>query len=183
MDSLYDTIPATFHSFEQEGPFRHCQICRQDLVQERLLYAIEKVYRGEEVILEHAICVGCMQAMQERYSEDSLAAIEQYQSQIDLETIREHYLAGNELDASLGRCAVKGHSRADLEHYHLYAFCEGDNLFLVQPPFMISGEAVEEMQELLSPETRDEMDRYTRDHLNTFPDLDKILNGPRTLLI
>ena len=48
---------------------------------------------------------------------------------------------------------------------------------------MISHEAIEEMQELLSPQTKDELDDFTKEHFDLPPEWREIIKNKKFVLI
>ena len=163
-------IPTSFHSVEHDGPFTKCLMCNGELVANGKDYMIEKVYRGTEVILELAMCTDCREGCGKSMSVESMEAIQKYfESNLDAETrIRELYHAPsantNNVDAWIETCVLKGKSIDDLREYQVIAYCNGNELIKGFFPIMISGDAVEEISELLSEQSKGWMDDFVGDN-------------------
>ena len=59
----------------------------------------------------------------------------------------------------------------DCREYQIYAHCKGQRLNMDNPPYMLSGEVMEELLPLLSNETIDEMNGFMNKHFAPDPSL------------
>ena len=76
----------------------------------------------------------------------------------------------------LSHCMIKGTEINDLNEYQIGACFKGNEMATnFMPPFLIGGEAMEEITNLLSKETKDEMDGFIGDHFGIPPELRKDL--------
>jgi len=79
-------------------------------------------------------------------------------------------------DHWLSSCLIKGTPKEELREYQMGACFKGDRLVMdMMPPFLIGEMALEELNALLSKETKDEMDGFMGDHFGIPPELRKDL--------
>jgi len=162
-------IPKIFHSFFHEGMFPSCNVCDKGLLQEGVSYFIEKAYQKREVAFEYAMCDECRMAMGEELSLESMMNLANYfMEHGDLLARREHLIANfdNNIKPWINECLFTGKLRSECESYQICAECEGTNLIVSFLPFMISEDAVEDIQKLISKKTRESFDKFIRDVLN-----------------
>lgn len=74
--------------------------------------------------------------------------------------------AREDLDA----CVLSKKPRERCEEYQIYAECDGGDLLFTYLPYMICGDAIEELIRLLSKKTRDAIDDFAGRHLGMPPD-------------
>ena len=86
------------------------------------------------------------------------------------------------LDEWLGNCAVKGTAIKDCAEYQLCCQCEGKEMLFSHLPMAISEEALLEISEQLSTETKEEFDRFQDDHLGLPPELKELFKD-RSLIV
>lgn len=162
-------IPRIFHSFEKDGMFTHCTACNSYLLEDGNSYFIEKAVKGKEVIFEYAMCANCRDTMTDEISFESMMALGEYfLSNTNMEERQNELM--NSFDNSIkdwvSKCLFTQQPRNECESYQLCAECEGKNLIVSFSPFMISSSAAEEIQQLISKETRKSFDKFTREVLN-----------------
>ncbi len=193
MRNNYDTveIPKEFYSFSTGAKFEYCIECDCELLQNNQEYFVEKAikkYKGFDafdVIFEYAICINCAEKMRKSLSRESLQHIEQYFHQ------RVDYLKRMDLMhnhphnpiAWISECLVSGRQQSDLSEYQIYGHCRGNQLYLSQMPYMVSGAVLEEVSSILSKETKDELDDFSRRHFGPPPELEEPLPYQRVMLI
>ncbi len=151
-------IPREFWSFETGRPFERCIRCRRDLLSPDCAYLIEKAFKLEEVVFEYALCMDCCQKLGEELSKDSRKRIEAF--------LEEHIL---DHGLSAERCMVTGRPVGEFQEHQRMIFCQGRSPAAGQPQLILSGEAAERVQELLSAQTRGFHDRFFRDYLELPP--------------
>ncbi len=152
----YDSIPEVFWSFEKDEPFSHCLVCSENLLVEGKNYFVEKAFNKGEVIFEYAMCLKCRDELSEELSLQSRRLIENYFAEhIDLETRRERLLEKQnlEIDHWLGHCIVKNKPIKTDSEYQVFAQCIGKEMIYAYAPYAVSGEAIDDVIELLSDET------------------------------
>ena len=69
--------------------------------------------------------------------------------------------SSDDIDPWLDRCLIKGTSVDSLEEYQIYGFCIDRDLVFNGAPYVLSGEVIEDILKLLSPETRGVIDDYS----------------------
>lgn len=188
-------IPPIFYSDAQEAPFRQCTMCECDLSAPDAAYVIEKAIKRHpefnytDTIFEYAICMGCHKKMMARFSESSKQKIAEYFSkQVDLGVV-----LGNNIEESmqeqptglpwLQRCVIKGTAVDELSEYQFAGHFKGDKMVLNEPPVLLSGAAVDEIQELISPETKGEIDDFTDEFLGLPPEYKLALKNGDLVLV
>jgi len=171
-------VPEIFWSFETGRPFSRCRLCGVDLMTHGADYLIEKAFKNGETIFEHAICLPCYMHCQQELSEESRERIAAYfaeHTDMEARQLRFSQAHGTDHEKWIEHCAVKKYPVRECEEHQLYGFCSGDALLFAGAPYILSGEAIEEILDLLSNET-----------LGTLHDLTGRLFGidaPKDLLI
>jgi hypothetical protein len=187
MDFKRKSIDTRFLNSETGGMFVNCQVCSCSLDEPDAEYFIEKVIRIiksldlEEVLFEYAICKDCAMDLRAQMSDHSMAQMEQFF--VKNAKLRERQmmdLASNETTAT---CFFTGESVKDCSEYSLHAHCIGNELMLSAFPYAVSDTAMDMMSELLSKETKDELDRFKRENFNGPPELAELLDSRRLLPI
>ena len=173
-------IPKSFLAEDTGKPIDRCIDCDHDLMKGDRYYVIEKVYKRypelskTEVLFEYAICHICYDKMKEKLSAESMANLSNYMmTNTDFDgmhkRINEH---PDDPEKWLTNCMIKGTSMDEMKEYQIGAFFKGDKLVTnYLPPFMVGELAMEEMNELLSDETKDEMDGFMDEHFGVPPEL------------
>ncbi|MBN2009168.1 hypothetical protein JW960_07465 [candidate division KSB1 bacterium] len=137
-------------------------------------YYIEKVIKQYkklntyDVIYEYAICASCCNKLASQYSQTSLENIQNYfLNHTDFLVRRHELLAYENIDINqwIDNCVIRGTSIHDLEEYQMACHCFGDKMVLDIFPFIIGGEALEEIVKLLSNQTLDIISDFKRNKL------------------
>jgi len=184
-------IPEVFQNSITKKPFEHCLSCNKYLLEDGTPYLIEKAVRNykehkvTDVIFEYAMCMDCMESMRDAVSKESLQRMEEYfLSQVNF-LERQLQLLNNEtldIDPWISKCMVKETPREELDEYQLYCQCDGKNMVFTYMPYMIGGEAIEEMAELLSAKSRGEIDDFMDNNFGLPPELKKELGDFKYVL-
>jgi hypothetical protein len=119
-------------------------------------YLIEKAFKNGETIFEHALCLDCHAQCIGELSTESLQRIHHFfQERVDVETRRFQALEKFGMDHQqwIGHCMLKGYPLRECDEYQLYAFCIDRDLVFNGAPYMVCGEAIDEIIDLLSSET------------------------------
>lgn len=162
-------IPAEFYSFDTGQPFCECIECGKNLLADDCEYVIEKAVRNypgftaKDVIFDYAICLPCAMEIQKRISTESMQAIQKYLSS---------KLEGGDImtkSGNLDTCIFSNRKIADCTEYQLFAYCRGRHLHEYIKPYVVSGEILTELSDLLSAKTRDEMNGFMNKHFPTSP--------------
>jgi hypothetical protein len=176
----YEEIPNVFHCSETDAPFSHCTICNHELINHNIPYVIEKAIKYytenkvKDIIFEYALCFNCLEKMRNSLSDESKTGIDQFiMGSSDLEKRRQMLLNRDSLDVNdwISSCIVNNSDIDDLPEYQIMCQCQGQHMLYTDMPFMLSCHAAEQMQELLSKKTKDELDRFYDDFLGLPPDL------------
>lgn len=173
-------IPLNFHNSLSEKPFQECGICNRNLRDNNLAYLIEKAFRrfpengGEELLFEIAVCHGCASEMRTQLSEDSRSAVNQFFYNEFMTRLQE--LRNADDDYLMSHCMITGKPLQEMQEYQIYAHCQGNMMADHGAAYILSGEVIEQIQELLSEETRDQLSKFNDDHLGTPPEIQKILD-------
>ena len=171
-------IPEKFHNSLENQRFTHCKICDKELIQNEESYLIEKAYRrfpetgGEELLFEVAICMDCSTNMRNQLSKESLERISSFFQERALQ--RREALSNLSKDELMETCLLSGQKIEEMENYQIYAHCRGDKIAPTGGVYMLGDTIIEEIQDLLSAETRDALNRFSDDHLGTPPELRKL---------
>ena len=189
----YTNIPKEFLSFETGEPFQNCKICDMDLTRPDSHYVIEKAirkypgYEASDVVFEYAICFSCAEGFRSELSRESLESIEKYfMSNVDLKHQAHRFQNPEEavnLDDFTNKCLIKGISKQEVEEYQIYGECKGNKLVCGNMPYMISGEAMDEIADVLSDKTLDELDGFAGKYLGPSPELESLFRGRKLILI
>lgn len=156
----YGPIPKDFHSFETDEPFRTCSLCDCDLFAEGTNYMIEKAFKGKETIFEYAMCYDCYLKTYDSLSKKSRKLINNYfDEHLDFEKrgptlLQKH---GRRSRSWLARCMVKDTERWKCKEHQIYGWFIDKDIIYNGMPYMLSGETIEEIMQLLSPETLGEL--------------------------
>ncbi|UTW60923.1 hypothetical protein KFE98_12915 [bacterium SCSIO 12741] len=182
-------IPADFHSYSEEGPFHQCQVCEKELLHSNEDYFIEKAMKRvnsttEYVVYEYALCTSCAETLQEKMSEESRLAIKRYMWMQANPMMLQQRMEGNgDWKEKAGSCLIKGTPKEEVGEYTLCGYFRGNKLLVREFPYMISFEAMDEISELLSEETKDEMDDFKNTYLGGPPELEELFKGKPLLVL
>ena len=180
----YISVPEMFHSFTEEGPFSKCTLCNGPLLEDGTPYLIHKAFHRSEVIFEYAMCLPCRAKMQEELSTESLERINQYMDQFHMEDRNEQLLEeyGTEVAPWVSHCFISGKPIKGEDEYHYYAFCDGPDLVFNGLPMALVGGVDEELNELLSQQTRERLDGFVDEQFGLPPELKKPIKGSPILI-
>lgn len=184
-------IPEIFHSDKDELPFTNCAMCNNELLTGEKNYLIEKAYHQnlstlkKELIFEFAYCIDCLQKLREEFSEESIKKLDEYfESRVDFkkrqEQLTEYKLFEPEI--WLNNCVVKNKSIDEVEEYQIYALCNGSDMLFYNYPYMICGDAVDEVAELLSNKTLDIINDFWASHIDLPPEIEDIFKTKRPVI-
>lgn len=184
-------IPKLFFDDLTGAPMKRCISCELDLLDAQVPYFIEKAikphlgYKAYATVFEYAMCINCMQQHKSKISASSMASINQYfQEHIDFG--RRQYLIAQELyddlDLWLDHCVATDKHISTIGECQIYAQCIGDQMVMGECPYMISGEALDTVVNLLSAETIDAFDKLKDELVGPSEFQDLLKGGPRVLL-
>ena len=171
-------IPEELFNSDTQAPFDRCTICDCSLSDPSVDYSIQKAIRKvpklqlTEVIFEYAICQTCALEERDKMSTESLSSIENYLK----ESTRDRRSV---YDISFDSCLVTGKEISACNEYSLFAQCVGGQITDGTFPYAISDLAMDQIGELLSAETIDELDDFTKKHFSGPPEYAELLNPHR----
>lgn len=184
--SLED-IPDQFHSDLDQKPFCDCTFCGQDLLTAEVNYMIEKSIKvnannnQKHTVFEYAICMDCNKQKMEAMSVESVKNIQQYmETNFVIEEWEEHTESNKD---PFSKCLVTGVPVEELEEYNIIGQFIGDKMIGGQFPILISPSIGEEIQELLSQETKDEFDDFMDTITNVPPELKALFKTNRPVFV
>lgn len=177
-------IPSIFLSTDTGTPIDRCIDCDYPVLEGGRYYMIEKVFKKypemnkTEVLFEYAICSNCYEKMKDAMSKESMQNLSAYMMQnTDFNKLQERIEEKpDDPEHWLSHCLIKGTPKDEMKEYQMGACFKGDRLSTdFMPPFMVGELALEEMNGLLSKETKDEMDDFMGEHFGIPPELRKDL--------
>lgn len=173
----YIRIPKIFYNSESNLPFSNCIICNKYLLQNGVTYIIEKAFRNykgqkkKDIIFEYAMCIKCLDMFHESFSKESKRRIDEYfESRVDFVERRKNLINRDKIRLKdwISNCVIKRKNKKELDEYQVLCQCDGKDMLYTYAPFLISGEAMDEIAQLLSNETIDSIDKFY-DIYNGFP--------------
>jgi len=159
-------IPHVLHSFYEERAFVTCTRCGESLKEFAEGFRISKSFKGDEVILESAMCMPCLTAMMEETSEESKRRLEEFHEKHhrDVSGFDECALCENTLTEVQG------------EEFNLVGVCQGEDML---DSALICFDCQEAMNEIISEETRRTWDRFRQENFPGVPsDFEPMPNRP-----
>jgi hypothetical protein len=153
---------------------------------------IEKAFRYNKkfnvrtTIFEYAICMDCYESISYSLSGESLQIMANYfNSQVDLFKRSMNLLSKKKtvLNDWIGTCVIKGTEIKDCTEFQVCCQCEGDKILFNHFPIMLSEEALQEMFDLLSESTKDELDRFRDKFLGVPPEWRELMKSRSPVLI
>ncbi len=157
-------------------------MCEKELLESKSEYVIEKAYRrfkdekGEELLFEVAICLDCAFSMRSSLSKESVSNIQRFFFKKSMERRSALEDTDELMSNPLGQCLLNGKAIDDMEEYQIYAHCRGTEISMEGGYYLLSDEIIEEIQSLLSKETRDELQRFSDDNFGIPPELQKLFS-------
>lgn len=158
-------IPKLLWSFETGEPFHRCLMCHVDLIKNSALYFINKCFQDEETIFEIAICFQCHQKLRSELSESSLNRIQNYLEEFSVDEWILQQKPAPSFHDQIQNCLIKKRPPKPKEETQIIAYCMGSSLIRNIPAMMLTWEAVQDIEKLLSKSTRDVMDNFTETYL------------------
>lgn len=157
-------VPEEFYCEKENAPFTHCKLCSKELIESNSEYVIEKAFSKDlrtgkhNVIFELAYCAECMEGVHSELSQESMQNLAMFfQGRTNLEK-RNNELIKHQLfetDIWLNNCIINNKDIRNVDEYQVTCLCKGREMIFNHTPYMISGEAMDEIVMLLSNETLD----------------------------
>lgn len=151
-----EPIPNVLFSFYEDRPFLLCTRCGESLKDFKNGYKISKNFKSDEVILEYALCMPCMERMMNEASDESKQVLQEFQE--------ENFRNVSGFD----ECALceKTRDSARNEEFGLTGICQGTDMI---DSAMICIECMEAMSEIISDETRGKWNRFREENFPGVP--------------
>lgn len=178
-------VPKEFYSFEKKVPFDNCLVCNRSLLLGSIPYTIEKSYRSypdfnaKDIIYEYAICYNCMMELSQEISSHSKASLRTYMDE-NASFLESSLFSSDEhvhIDSLLSHCVIKGKSILETNEYNIYGMFKGGDLYGPVMPYMICGEALSEISDGLSVETKEEFEFFFDEFFAGPPEVAEILKS------
>lgn len=188
----FTDIPPIFRAHDTGSYLSRCVMCDADVLGSGQPYLIEKAikeypeYGTRDTVFEYAMCLNCATEMRKRLSTDSVTRMEQFFSErTNLVERRQTLLEEEKLDVDdwVGSCIITDHRREALTEYQVCAQCQGSDMIYTYMPYMISSQALDEVQQLLSPQTKDELDDFIDNHFGLPPELKDLVKDRPSMLV
>lgn len=185
-------IPSLFYSFPGDEPFKKCIECERNLMEDNCEYVIEKAIRNyteystQDTIFDYAICMECATSINQKLSKESMLKIKQYFAEnLNVENRERRIIeAAGDIMKLTNRCMIKDTEAKASGEFQIYAYCVGNKISLDNPPYMISGEVLDEVAEVISKQTRDILNGFFDSHFSPDPSLMAPLpDRPKVVLI
>ncbi|MDH5397805.1 MAG: hypothetical protein OEX02_06650 [Cyclobacteriaceae bacterium] len=184
-------IPREFYSYGTGSMFDQCIMCSRELLVGNTPYIIEKSVKyypelkSHDIIYEFAICMPCAIKQKKAMSAESQKNLETYfNSRIDIGSkVMLRSKPDFELKNHVGKCIIYGTPVTEMTEYVLQAACRGSKMDVNVLPFMIGEKAVSEMAELISDQTRGEMDDFFEQYFSGPPEWRELIRKHKPVLI
>ena len=181
-------IPKDFNSASDDSPFTTCKVCERDLSNGEVPYSIEKAYKrvdeGSDVTLfEMAICMPCAENQAEKMSVESRAYMMKMMGGLDFFEKRQKMWETDWRKNWKSACLFSDEEIKMNDEYHIVGQFQGGKLLPQMTPFVIGQSYIEEIQENLSLETKEEMDRFGEQFLGPDPALRALLKDYQFVMV
>lgn len=188
----FPPIPSEFLNSDTGAPHSHCLMCSADLMSENQPYLIEKAVRHyptvdlTTVAFEFAVCAGCAAKTEQQLSTSTRMQLQQYFHQHFRSDLRPDWDPQMQtpfiIEEWIGQCAVKELPREGMTEYSIYARCIGDRIIPDTVPYMLSGQAQDELMQLFSNESIGFMDGFTDRYFSGPPEWKELFRGRPVLV-
>lgn len=190
MSAYLREIPEIFYSSETGAPIKHCKVCNEYLL-DGTDYVIEKSMvhypssNTTDLIYEFAICMDCMEKAMAEYSKESQQKMNQYfLNHMNFERQRDLIQTENfDYNEWLSECLITGKAKEKCSQFQICAQCVGGMMVFEHTPFLISGEAMDEVIQLLSHQTLGAMNDFRDRHFPPPEDLSPLFYDKDFVLI
>lgn len=148
---------------------------------------IEKSIKGNDVLMEYAICVPCAGRKHKQMSVETLTKLEGYFEEMVDHEARAYFLYtrhnGFKFEGWVEHCLFSGQRRDQLEQYILVGAFRGTKMVMGTMPYMVSSEAAAEIAEMYSAHTKDELDNFVNENFELPPEFEDLFHKREVLLI
>lgn len=189
--TAFAPLPRAFQSDETGEPFSECIDCGRELLHDGTAYLVQKCSNGRETVFEFALCLVCAERLHASYSEASKKAMHAFFASRVRPAERAARLIGRAEserqapDAAdwTRECLTCGRAPDSGEAFALAALCDGADLVLGHAPYLICGTCELALNELISPETRGEWDRFIGRNFDLPPTLENLPKGGGLIVV
>ena len=187
-DSInFQEIPSEFYCDSNDSVFKECTFCRKNLLTCSETYMIEKSFKinpnngKKNTVFEYAICMSCNLKKMNAMSSESISNIKSYmQENFSQESFELKTNSGSNL---FEKCAVTGKNIQELSEYNIIGQFFSKKMVLGHFPILLSPRIGEEIQELLSQETKDEFDDFMNTINDVPPELKELFKTKRPVIL
>lgn len=181
------SIPDEFNSDSDDQPFRNCKICNCDLTGD-VVYTVEKAYKqiDEErkiTLFEVALCLPCAEEQSNKMSDESRQYMEKMMGGNGFMEKRHKSWDSDWRKSWKESCLITGEPVKLNDEFHVVGQFKGGELIPYATPFVIGQALLEEIQENLSFETKEEMDRFGEQFLGPDPSIRELLPDYQIILV
>ena len=180
-------IPKEFYDFVSGKPISQCICCGDELLDSGRDYMIEKSVKGSDVLIEYAVCFVCAKRKHAEMSVSTLNKLDAYFAEMVDHEARVYHLyhrhRGFDFEGWIGNCLLSGQRRDKLEQYVLVGAFKGRNMVMGMMPYMISPEASQEVGEMYSAKTKDELENFVNENFGLPPEFEELFRKRELLLI
>lgn len=181
-------IPNDFFSDVDDKPFIECKVCQRDLTNGDVPYSIEKAYKRVDnerdiTLFEIAICIPCAQKQSENMSKESQAYLMNIMGNSSFLEKRSHLWETDWRKDWKSSCIFSDEGIHLNDEYHIVGHFQGNKIIQNMAPFVIGQDFIEKIQENLSAETKDEMNRFGEQFLGPDPTLRALLSDHQIVFI
>lgn len=184
-------IPKDFYPFESNEPFNECMVCGVDLSLGTTDYFVEKAVKNnvefqvQDIVFEYAICSSCAQNMQKSISVESRQNMQAFFSNHPNFMSKIHSYQqgkGEPVDELISKCALSGEPVGLMPEYMMFGHFRGDKMLSTTMPYILGGKAMDELSELMSNETLDEMNGFKNQYFGGPAELEDLWKGKPVFL-
>lgn len=174
-----DEVEMPTELLNEEGKlFENCKQCGAGLQNPPKPYTLEKVYKRypntdkPQVLFEYAVCDDCSEEIREEFSKESMQNMQMYFLEHLADRTAE--IEEQSLKEKLGQCLLKNTPLNEEQEYAIVARANGSKLLKSHYPFAIGVTAMDELQELLSEQTRDLLDDFVNRNFTGPPEFETV---------
>ncbi len=181
-----ERIPKEFYSFETGAPFTNCLECGKDLMDGQP-YLIEKAFKNhieydvKDTVFDYALCMTCAEGLRNQMSKESQEALMKFFSE-KMDFHQHLSRSGRPSKENISTCMITGKPATKCPEFQIYAYCVYDRISNDMPPYMISGEVMDQILPILSKQTKDDLDGFFNKHFSPDPSLMEPI-GPKFVLV
>ena len=163
----------------EEGKlFDTCKQCGDSLHDPPRSYSIEKVFKrypntsAPQVLFEYAVCDSCALQIRDEFSAESAARMQDYfTSRLGS---RAHQLEDMPVDEKFKTCMLSEKPLEEEQEFAIVARARGGKMLKSHYPFAIGVTAMDELQDLLSDQTRDLLDDFVNRNFPGPPEFETV---------